>query len=148
MTCIAYHHKDKQIAIDSQMTANGIVVDNDARKWIVNKSDHWFFAGTASDYADMIGLNHNDLVKPIPDCSAYQVVNGSVWLVVVNNDGYCEKTLLNHDDTNGSGSHFALAALDHDKTAKQAVEYACTRDIYSGGKIRVYDIATAKFIEE
>jgi ATP-dependent protease HslVU (ClpYQ) peptidase subunit len=35
----------------------------------------------------------------------------------------------------GSGARFALAAMDFGKTAGEAIEYACTRDIYSGGKI-------------
>jgi hypothetical protein len=39
-----------------------------------------------------------------------------------------------------------LAALDFGKTAKEAVEYAMTRDVYSGGKVHVYDIDKGEFI--
>jgi len=148
MTTIAFNNKSNQIACESQSTANGIIATNSAIKYREVDGEYWFFAGTVSDYDDMLGLKHNDLIKPIPDCSAYQVTDGKVWLVVVNNDGYCEKTLLDHDDANGSGQSFALAAMDHGRTAKQAVEYACTRDIYSGGKVWVFDIASNKFIEE
>ena len=35
----------------------------------------------------------------------------------------------------GSGARFALAAMDLGKSAHEAVEYACTRDIYSDGTI-------------
>lgn len=37
----------------------------------------------------------------------------------------------------GSGMRFAIAAMDLGKSAEQAVRYACTRDIYSGGEIAV-----------
>jgi ATP-dependent protease HslVU (ClpYQ) peptidase subunit len=35
----------------------------------------------------------------------------------------------------GSGQRFALAAMDFGKSASEAVEYACSRDIFSGGQI-------------
>jgi ATP-dependent protease HslVU (ClpYQ) peptidase subunit len=47
----------------------------------------------------------------------------------------------------GSGFKFAISAMDHGKSAKDAVKYAATRDIYTGGKIHVYDIASARFIK-
>lgn len=40
----------------------------------------------------------------------------------------------------GSGYQFAIAALDLGKTAKEAVNYAKTRDIYTGGRVRVFDV--------
>lgn len=35
----------------------------------------------------------------------------------------------------GSGARFALPAMDLGKSARDAVAYACSRDIYSGGEI-------------
>jgi ATP-dependent protease HslVU (ClpYQ) peptidase subunit len=37
----------------------------------------------------------------------------------------------------GSGAHWALAAMDHGKSARDALEYACTRDPYSKAPIQV-----------
>lgn len=37
----------------------------------------------------------------------------------------------------GSGAQWALAAMDLGKGVEEAVAYACTRDIYSGGEITV-----------
>lgn len=37
----------------------------------------------------------------------------------------------------GSGARFALSAMDFGKNADEAVGYACSRDIYSGGSITV-----------
>lgn len=37
----------------------------------------------------------------------------------------------------GSGTRFALAAMDFGRTAEEAVQYASLRDIYTGGEITV-----------
>jgi ATP-dependent protease HslVU (ClpYQ) peptidase subunit len=37
----------------------------------------------------------------------------------------------------GSGARFALAAMDFGRSAGEAVAYACTRDIYSGGEVTI-----------
>jgi hypothetical protein len=61
-------------------------------------------------------------------------------------DGYFCKTLLTHNDCKGSGEYFALSALDHEKSAREAVEYSMTRDMFTGGEIHVYDIEKGEFI--
>jgi len=55
--------------------------------------------------------------------------------------------LVEYNDAMGSGEEFALAALDHGKTAEDAVAYAATRDSGTGGKIRVFDVAKMEFIK-
>jgi len=40
----------------------------------------------------------------------------------------------------GSGRDFALAALDHGATAKEAIKYASSRDVYTGGRIQVVSL--------
>ena len=40
----------------------------------------------------------------------------------------------------GSGGTFAYCALDFGKTAKEAVEYAATKDTNTGGKVRVFNL--------
>lgn len=40
----------------------------------------------------------------------------------------------------GSGGHFALAAMDFGKTPEEAVRYAATRDIHTGGTITVLEL--------
>ncbi|WP_210772140.1 hypothetical protein [Rhodanobacter lindaniclasticus] len=44
----------------------------------------------------------------------------------------------------GSGWQFAIAAMDFGKTAKQAIEYAMTRDNGTGGGVDFVRIRTAK----
>lgn len=46
------------------------------------------------------------------------------------------RTFVEHDKwAIGSGQRFALAAMDLGKSAGEAVVYACTRDVFSGGII-------------
>ena len=45
----------------------------------------------------------------------------------------------------GSGGKFAIAALDHGASAIDAVRYASTRDLYTGGVITTFDTRTQKF---
>lgn len=140
MTTIAYHHGDRQIATDSRITCSGNISSDKFNKSIKNKDGIWFFSGDVSDYGDLLGLKHNDEISPIPSCCAYLIKNKKVYLVSVNSHGYCQYTFLDYNDTLGSGGDFALAAMDHGKSAKEAVKYAMTRDVYTGGRVRVYSV--------
>jgi len=140
MTTIAYHHKDKQIAVDSRLVSHGLIRSDLFDKTIRNEFGTWIFCGTASDIKDLCKLKHNDNVSVIPNCSALLIADGKCYDVIVNNDGYCEHFEIEHNEAKGSGSELALAAMDFGKSAKEAVEYAITRDIYSGGKVRVFDV--------
>ena len=146
MTTIAYHHKDKQIAVDSRLVNHGLVKSDSFDKTIKNEFGVWIFCGTASDIKDLCKLKHNDKVDVIPNCSALLITDSKCYDVIVNNDGYCEYFELGHNDTKGSGGELALAAMDFGKSAKKAVEYAMTRDIYTGGKIQVIDVETGEVV--
>lgn len=140
MTTIAYNHKDKEIVVDSRMTSYDIILTDTFNKTIKNELGFWIFVGATSDCIDLSKLKHNDKVEHIPDVTAFVMKNGDAWLVSVNDDLYCQYCKLTFNNACGSGSYFALAAMDHGKNAKQAVEYAITRDIYSGGKVRAFKV--------
>ncbi len=70
MTTIAYHHGDKQIAIDSRITGGNEILTNKANKTIKNKTGFWILSGSTCDFNDLLVLKHNDKVKPLPNCSA------------------------------------------------------------------------------
>jgi len=140
MTTVAYHHKDKQIAIDSRTTGGSEILTDNVDKTLKNEIGLWFFSGSACDEADLAKLKHNDHVKPVPDCSALLIKDGEVYLVHVEDSGYCCYTKLTYNYTLGSGGRFATGAMDHGKLAKEAVQYAMTRDVYTGGKVRVFKV--------
>jgi len=140
MTTISYNHHDKQIAVDSRVVSNGLVRSDSFDKTVKNEFGLWIFCGSAADTKDLCVLKHNDKVDPLPDCSAFLIAHGKCYDVIVNNDGYCEYFELSFNEAKGSGTELALAAMDFGKSAKEAVEYAMTRDIYSGGEVRVFDV--------
>lgn len=148
MTTIVYDHKARQIAVDSRSTSGGIIKSDSRKKWIIQGKDIWFFAGAHCDIHEF--LCAFDGIKPERDldCIAMAVIDGvAYWCGVDNGDKTTWRQPLDNSDAVGSGQSFALAALDFSKTAKESVEYAMTRDIYTGGKVHVYDIESARFIE-
>ena len=140
MTTLAYHHESKVVACDSRIVNHGLIKSDSFNKTIKNEFGLWLFCGSASDIKDLCILQHNDHVNVIPDCSAFLVVDGNCFDVIVNKEGYCEYFQLTHNDSKGSGSELALAAMDFGKSAREAVNYAKTRDIYTGGRVRVFDV--------
>lgn len=145
MTTIVYDHKSKLIAIDSRCTAGGLIVSDENIKYKQKDGKIFFFCGATADQNNLMELSHDDKPDVEPDCSALMVEDSVVYLVSFNN-GYLSSGELSHSRSIGSGSDFGLAALDFGSTAKEAVEYAITKDCYSGGKVLVYDVNNSKFI--
>lgn len=139
MTTIAYDHERKQIAVDGRLTANGIIACDNADKTIENDAGKWFLAGATCDCEQLSKMKHNESADPRPDVIAFLVKDNQVYLVTVNDDGICEWTEINYNYSLGSGQRFALAALDFRQTAEEAVKYAATRDLYTGGTVTVFD---------
>lgn len=152
MTTIVYDHKARQIAVDSMTTSSGLITsDHEQKRCQEELSNIWFLSGRISDY-DLLFDAYKDSdrafdLQAISDAIALFVRDGSVFLRGVTDKGEAWTQKLTHSRCIGSGSSFALAALDFGKSAKEAVEYAMTRDIYTGGKVHVYDIESAEFIE-
>lgn len=151
MTTIVYDHKARHIACDSRATSSGLVASDSEIKWHKTDSGEvWFLSGCISDY-DLLfdafkeGDRAFDL-PAIPDAVAIFVRGGEAFLRGVTDKGEAWTQKLTHSRSIGSGSSFAIAAVDFGKSAKDAVKYAATRDIYTGGKVHVYDIASGKFI--
>ena len=152
MTTIVYDHKNKQLACDSRSTIDGVIIDNKAIKYKNNGDKLWFVCGRKGDadtfithYRPLCSANENMEVSVVfviteGDCA------GGVYMAVKDSNNTYAECVLDHDYAQGSGEQWALSALDHGMTAKQAVEYAMTRDVYTGGKVHVYDIEKGEFI--
>ena len=140
MTTIAFNYKDKQVAVDSRVTRGDMIDRDNAIKSIKNDKGIWFFAGAEDDFADLMALSRNQKVDVKPDCSAILISEGLAFVVGTDAEGYCFHSELLANYAIGSGKPFAIASMDHGKSAKDAVKYAMTRDIYSGGRVRVFDV--------
>jgi len=152
MTTIVYDHKNKQIACDSRTTIGGTIIDDESIKYKTVDDKLWFLSGSPGD-ADTFITHY----KPLTETNAHLNIDaifliiqgdcvGGVYRAIKNEQDVYKECILDHNFTAGSGDMWALAALDHGKTAKEAVEYAMSRDIYSGGKVHVYDIEKGEFI--
>lgn len=146
MTTIIYDHKNKQVACDSRESGGGVLFSDDSVKYVVSGSDVWFICGSKSDKDIFINtFAHNACVPENLECGGLLARDGKCYKAC-NEGGVYKLDELVCNESLGSGGWLAMAAVDLEKTAKEAVEYAMTRDLFSGGKVHVYDIESAEFI--
>ena len=140
MTTIAY--KDGVIAYDSRQTRSGSIVSDDCQKLTVVDGVSFFISGAVCDEKALIAA-YFGTPSPVPvECSGYVVDGGRLQMV-----GHDDKTGVWRQDLDpanpdaiGSGSAYALAAMDMGASAEEAVRAAMKRDIYTGGKVRTMRI--------
>lgn len=143
MTTIVYDHKNKQIAFDSRTSAGTHICTDNAKKHYNVGNSLLILAGQLSDI-DVFISEYPD-IKTTSGANGF-CIEGNIAYDIAEKDGKLSKSKLHYNDSQGSGYAFAIAALDFGKTAKQAIEYAATRDSSTGGKVHVYDIKEGKFI--
>ena len=148
MTTIVYDHKNQQVACDSRISKSSgsysdcfvKMIESGDRLFVMTGStcDIQYFIDNFEQYKK-VGLNV-DL-----DCNGIMIENGISYSVFIHGDVFNMDYLV-CNECEGSGGKFALAALDFGETAKGAIEYAITKDCYSGGMVHVYDIKKGKLI--
>ncbi|MCH9646073.1 MAG: proteasome subunit beta [Proteobacteria bacterium] len=140
MTTIAYNHKDKEIAYDSRLTTGNDIYTDSAVKMKKVGGVVYFMSGRISDYDDFIkDFEPRKQAIDNLECSMLCVQGGKVYWLSIDN-GLYTKTLSTCNDAIGSGYPWVMAAMDFGKSAKEAVEYAKTRDCKTGGKVKVFKI--------
>ncbi|WP_025126463.1 proteasome subunit beta [Pseudomonas sp. PH1b] len=141
MTTIAY--KDGVIAYDSRATRGTVITDDDCEKLQECKGVRFLCTGATCDFDALIAGYFGEHSPSPVEASGYAIANGSLWMI-----GHDDKTgpwktrlSLGNADAIGSGSPFALTAMDMGATAEEAVGMAAKRDSCTGGKIRTVRIA-------
>lgn len=141
MTTIAYC--DGVVATDTLTVAGTMVVDFGKEKCIERDGVKFFLCGCTSDHIKLVEEYLSPTDRDIGDAEAIVVDAGLIYVVGREDGGKgiykCHNNRHNFISL-GSGNRFAVAAMDHGKSAKQAVEYAMKRDIYTGGEVRVYEV--------
>jgi len=145
MTTIAY--KDGIIAYDSRMTSGDFIMSDEADKKIETDDNVFFLSGATDEFQSFIDcyegrsqplweLNVSAFVVSKKDkiayCSGVDQIE-KVGVIVYKNEIKFNRAI-------GSGWKLAFAAMDFGRTAKEAVEYAMTRDSGTGGKVYEYKI--------
>ncbi len=140
MTTIAYNHKDGEIAVDSRFTRGEMISTDRGNKIFKKKGITFILAGASDTYQRLVDMWLSGELDKSVDCHAFVVSGGLVYSYGLDGDGEISSELISENLTKGSGDLWALAAMDHGKSAKDAVKYAMTRDIYSGGRVRVVKV--------
>ena len=141
MTTIAY--KDGVIACDTRQIRGGVIVSDDAPKFQVVDGVSFFLAGAVCDEKALIAAYFGTQSAVPVECSGYAVDGGKLLMVGHDDRTGVWKQELDPDnpDAIGSGSAYALAAMDMGASAEDAVRAAMRRDIYTGGKVRTVRIS-------
>ena len=142
MTTIAF--KDGVIAADSYEIDGHRVANSDCIKQKNINGIVMFGCGESALIKTMmqdISLEAKECGIVNCDSNVWALVDGVIHEYYVR-EGVYMYNVVDYPYSIGSGSAFALAAMDHGKTASEAVEYAKERDIYTGGKVRTYNIET------
>ncbi|MBB1614517.1 proteasome subunit beta [Pseudomonas sp. UMC65] len=140
MTTIAY--KDGVIACDSRQTRADAIVSDDCLKCQVVDGVSFFLAGAVCDEKALIAAYFGTPSSAPVECSGYVVDDGKLLMVGHDDRTGIWKQELDplNPDAIGSGSAYALAAMDMGASAEEAVRAAMRRDIYTGGKIRTFTV--------
>jgi ATP-dependent protease HslVU (ClpYQ) peptidase subunit len=140
MTTIAY--KDGIIACDSRQTRGSSIVSDDTSKCEIVDGVSFFLSGAVCDEKALIAAYFGTKSPDPVECSGF-VVDGGRLMMVGHDDktGIWKQELdLSNPDAIGSGSSYALAAMDMGASAEDAVRAAMKRDIYTGGSVRTYKV--------
>jgi hypothetical protein len=147
MTTIAYD--GRYIAVDSRLSSGGHVATdsyekfNDFEEWIL----FWSGAVNQKDLLMNIFIAKGEFFdEPKTYLTAYNKKTKFVYHVYVE-DKKILMDRLEWIDGQGSGSCYAIGAMDAGKSAVEAVKIAMKRDCATGGKIHCLDTNTGKFIK-
>lgn len=141
----------KQIAFDSMGVRGKTIVNTPSMK-MREKDEHYFFLSGACTFMDLFieCFFSKEEAKEWDNVSAFILKpDKTIWVASFDGEGFVFEDYIMEGEIYaiGSGEEFAISALDLGKTPKEAVEYAMTRDIYTGGDVNVFDIETMELLK-
>lgn len=134
MTTIVY--KDGVIAWDSRTTAGDTILCDTSNKCHLVGDLIFWCAGTVGDFGDLFRA-YTTTRKASRELvvNAFVLDNGKLFTVGCEEDGSIWRSEVLYPRALGSGTDFALAAMDCGKDAKGALRIAVGRDTNTGGKL-------------
>ena len=145
MTTIVYDHRTKTIAADSRAMA-GFRIDTDSYdKAVFTENGVWFIAGSYGEIDSFIKSFTSNEAGCDYNIYAFYAESGAAYHCIYSGGKAC-KTKLKFSDAIGSGSEYALTAIDYGADAKTAVEMAAKRDSRTGGAVRVFSLEKMDFL--
>ena len=156
MTTIVYDHENQQIAFDSRLVDGTKILSDSYRKDILLINDvRWFFSGNPIDLNALVDFIEEKGYQPqkikslkgVGTFRAFIDTPHAIYDLFCSDGSYIMEE-LSYSEGTGSGGQWALAALDLGKSAAEAVAYASTRDVETGGAIRVWSTQSKVFITD
>ena len=134
MTTIVY--KDGVIAWDSRTTGGDTILCDSSNKCHIVGTLTFWCAGTVGDFGDFFRAYLGDKrIGREVNVSAFVLDSGKLFVVGCNDDGSLWRSQVLYPRAIGSGTDFALAAMDCGLDAKAALKIAAGRDVNTGGKL-------------
>lgn len=132
MTTIAY--KDGCLAADTKITFGDARARHETKIIEFAKGKFLAYCGACEEALAVIEwLKSKDKRKRKPSIDNFAcVIYSKRELITMEGGLMAKKHNLSECFAIGNGWQWAMAAMDHGATAKEAVEYAATRDIYTG----------------
>lgn len=148
MTTIAYD--GRYIACDSRESMGHIILSDKVEKFVATPEAVYFGAGVPCDIERLIEVSEQVTHDYFLEAVILVAEKDGVFTVSQSEDGGVYKNSASHLDSYaiGSGAEFAMSAIDFGMNAKEAVEYAMTRDIYTGGEVTVFDTVLFEFVPD
>lgn len=127
---------DKAFYSDTRVTAGGEILDDNYKKLFKYKG--WVIGMTGNpcelQYHIKKYLDGDKVTHQTEGCCMVHK-EGTTRHIRFYKDGTIDDTIESFTRCLGSGAEWARAALDFGKTPEEAVKYAMSKDIYSGGKV-------------
>jgi ATP-dependent protease HslVU (ClpYQ) peptidase subunit len=140
MTTIAYNYKEGEIAVDSRVSTGDLISSDKYNKTRKLQGVTFVFAGLVAD-VDLLVESYPYGYEGMTELEAYALAidEGEVYQCTIH-DGKYNVTPITFNMCLGSGGDFALSAMDFGCSAKDAVKYAMTRDMCTGGRVKVIKV--------
>jgi 20S proteasome alpha/beta subunit len=142
MTTIVY--KDGIIAFDSRVVSGDEILDDDFNKLKIVQGVVFVTCGTVPDDENFIHcfFGKEEHAKGNLNGGLIYDTDGALWLASIDEETGFWKHVIekNKHYAIGSGSSYALAAMDMGASAIDAIKAAIKRDSKSGGKVRTYKV--------
>ena len=145
MTTIVYDHNRREIDIDSRITCGSRIDRESYDKTIQRSGAMWFLCGASAETELFVDSFTAGETGKEYDVSAIVADGGKVYHCTYS-AGRPLKSLLTYSDSIGSGSDYAIAAIDMGANAEDALKAAIRRDVYTGGNVRVFIVDKMEFV--
>ncbi|HNB02472.1 MAG TPA: hypothetical protein PLK61_11760, partial [Nitrosomonas sp.] len=141
----------RYIAADGRESMSSTIVRDDADKFYWRGHELFALCGK-TPHCKQFATEFSVDKKPSDEtneCGGFLFDGNEVFMCFIDEDlktySKCKISIYRWAD--GSGRNWAIAALDHGKSAIEAVKYAMIRDKHSGGTIRCFDTKTKQFVK-